>query len=244
MEAAADHGLDVLAARLRALPPSCGPVRLVAVDGHAGSGKSTFAGRLAAACGEAAVACGEAAVAASPRDGDPATPQDGDPATPQDGDPATPQSGGPATAAPVIHLDDLATHEELFAWDRRLREQVIDPFSEGRSARYGVYDWVRQRFVRECALAPAPVVLLEGVGAGRSALRPYLACLLWMELPDEAAWTRGRRRDGPELAAFWDGWIPAERAHFAADPSRPYADLLVSQVREGYEWHTRPVDAR
>ncbi|MFD0459286.1 NACHT domain-containing protein [Streptomyces violaceoruber] len=29
--------------------PSCGPVRLIAVDGHAGSGKSTFAGRLAAA---------------------------------------------------------------------------------------------------------------------------------------------------------------------------------------------------
>lgn len=32
-----------------ALPPSCGPVRLVAVDGPAGSGKTTFAGRLAAA---------------------------------------------------------------------------------------------------------------------------------------------------------------------------------------------------
>ncbi|PLW74452.1 hypothetical protein C0036_01815, partial [Streptomyces sp. DJ] len=34
-----------------ALAPSCGPVRLVAVDGHAGSGKSTFAARLADALG-------------------------------------------------------------------------------------------------------------------------------------------------------------------------------------------------
>ena len=41
--------------RLRRLPPSCGPVRLVGVDGHAGSGKSTFAGQLAEALGGAPV---------------------------------------------------------------------------------------------------------------------------------------------------------------------------------------------
>lgn len=40
-----------LAAVLLALPPRLGPVRLVAVDGPTGSGKSTFAGRLAAALG-------------------------------------------------------------------------------------------------------------------------------------------------------------------------------------------------
>ncbi|MFA1548013.1 AAA family ATPase [Actinomadura chokoriensis] len=36
-----------LAARLLALPPSCGPARLIAVDGPSGAGKSTFAGHLA-----------------------------------------------------------------------------------------------------------------------------------------------------------------------------------------------------
>lgn len=41
-----------LAARLLALPPRLGPVRLVGVDGPTGSGKSTFADRLAAALGE------------------------------------------------------------------------------------------------------------------------------------------------------------------------------------------------
>ncbi|MFI7614768.1 uridine kinase [Nonomuraea terrae] len=43
--------MNDLACRIRALPPSCGPVRLVAVDGPAGSGKTTFAGRLGAALG-------------------------------------------------------------------------------------------------------------------------------------------------------------------------------------------------
>ncbi|KOG76565.1 hypothetical protein ADK38_39775, partial [Streptomyces varsoviensis] len=79
--------LDALVRRLEALPPSLGPVRLVAVDGHAGSGKTTFAGRLSAALG----------------------------------------------GAPVLHLDDLATHEELFAWTGRLREQVLDPLGRGET---------------------------------------------------------------------------------------------------------------
>ncbi|MEV8552817.1 hypothetical protein AB0L04_23770 [Streptomyces glaucescens] len=183
------HPLNGLARTLRRLPPSCGPVRLVAVDGHAGSGKSTFAAELAAALG----------------------------------------------GAPVLHLDDIASHEQLFDWTGRLLEQVIAPLREGATARYAPYDWRERRFGPPRPLPPAPVVLMEGVGAGRRALRPYLARLLWMELPCEESWARGRSRDGEEQRDFWDRWVPAERRHFADDPSRRYADLLVRQVTEGYE---------
>jgi hypothetical protein len=84
------------------------------------------------------------------------------------------------------------------------------------------------------------VVLVEGVGAGRRALRPFLAGLLWMELSREEAWARGRLRDGAEQRDFWDGWVEAEHEHFAKDPSRPHADFLVRQLREGYEVLTGP----
>jgi uridine kinase len=43
-----------LAAEVRSAPARLGPVRLVCVDGPAGSGKTTFAGRLAAALGDPA----------------------------------------------------------------------------------------------------------------------------------------------------------------------------------------------
>ncbi|MGW2636658.1 uridine kinase family protein [Streptomyces sp. NPDC001348] len=183
------NAIHDLAARLRALPPSCGPVRLVGVDGHAGSGKSTFAGRLAATLG----------------------------------------------GAPVLHLDDIATHEQLFGWTGRLLTQVLEPLGRGETAHYTPYDWRTRRFGPRHALPPAPVLLVEGVGAGRRALRPHLAGLLWMELPSEDAWARGRLRDGPEQSAFWADWVRAERAHFALDPSRPYADFLVRQSPQGYE---------
>ncbi|MEV5879261.1 hypothetical protein AB0L75_34565 [Streptomyces sp. NPDC052101] len=178
-----------LAARLRGLPPSLGPVRLIGVDGHAGSGKSTFAGHLAGALG----------------------------------------------GAPVLHLDDIASHEQLFGWTDRLMAEVIRPLARGESALYAPYDWHARAFGAPCPLPAAPVVLVEGVGAGRRALRPYLARLLWMELPREESWARGRLRDGAEQREFWGGWVAAERAHFAADPSRPHADLLVLQTPAGYE---------
>ena len=177
-----------LAARLRGLPPSLGPVRLIGVDGHAGSGKSTFAGRLSAALG----------------------------------------------GAPVLRLDDIASHERLFAWNDRLMAQVIQPLARGEDAAYTPYDWRARAYGAPRPLPRAPVVLIEGVGAGRLALRPHLARLLWMELPAEESWARGRLRDGAEQREFWDGWIAAEQAHFAADPSRPHADLLVLQKSEGY----------
>jgi uridine kinase len=44
-------GLAELAERVRAAPPRLGATRLVCVDGPAGSGKTTFAARLAAALG-------------------------------------------------------------------------------------------------------------------------------------------------------------------------------------------------
>ncbi|MGI5351068.1 uridine kinase family protein [Streptomyces sp. CA-250714] len=196
----APRSLEALADRLAALPASCGPVRLVGVDGHAGSGKTTLARQLSELLG----------------------------------------------GAPVLHLDDLACHEALFDWTERLAEQVLGPLERGAPARYVVYDWVARAHSTEAVLPPAPVILVEGVGAGRAALRPYLACLLWADMAAEAAWQRGRRRDGPGQHGFWERWIPAERAHFAADPSRPFADFLVRETgkgRPGYEIRERAEEA-
>lgn len=182
-----------LAGTLRDLPPSCGPVRLIGVDGHAGSGKSTFARRLARALG----------------------------------------------GAPVLHLDDLASHEAPFDWTGRLSTQVLEPFARGAAASYTPYDWAERRFGASRSLEAARYVLVEGVGAGRRALRPWLAYLWWMDLARERSWARGRARDGPELTGFWDGWVQGERRHFAEDPSRPFADALVRERGEGYEVRER-----
>jgi hypothetical protein len=178
--------LDSLVSRLAALPPSCGPTRLIGVDGFAGSGKTTFAAHLSAA------------LSARPED------------------------------APVVHLDDLATHEQFFDWTDRLRSEVLEPLAAGRPVRHRVYDWTLRRFAasRELAAAP-PFLLLEGVGAGRRAVRPYLAAVVWMELDALTARARGEDRDGPDLSDFWSHWFMEQSTHFQHDPTRPFANFLV-----------------
>jgi uridine kinase len=163
-------------------------VRLVAVDGFAGAGKSTFADRLSSALG----------------------------------------------GAPVVHLDDMATHDGLFAWTDRFRTELLVPLGAGRTARHRVYDWTSRRFDGVREIPPAPVVLVEGVGAGRRALRPHLAAVLWLDVPRDTARAQGELRDGPALAEFWTGWMRAQDQHFAEDPTGPFADHLIGRGPAGY----------
>ncbi|SFC90069.1 uridine kinase family protein [Streptomyces aidingensis] len=181
MTTADDPALTGLAARLRGLRPSLGPVRLIGVDGHAGSGKTTLSAALSRALG----------------------------------------------GAPVVHLDDLACHASLFGWTGRLDRQVLRPLGRGEPAPYQVYDWERRGYIHSSVVKPAPVVLLEGVGAGRRAVRPFLACLIWLRVDRETAWARGQRRDGAALDPFWASWKRAELRHLAEDPSAPFADILL-----------------
>ncbi|UCM86763.1 uridine kinase family protein [Streptomyces marincola] len=136
--------------------------------------------------------------------------------------------------APVIHLDDLASHATFFGWQDRLTDDVLRPLAAGGPARYRVYDWERRAFTRTAVVPPAPVVIVEGVGAGRRALRPWLALLVWLAVPEATAHGQGRRRDGPALDAFWDQWTAAERRHFTEDPSKPFADILIVPRDGGY----------
>ncbi|WP_245175140.1 uridine kinase family protein [Streptomyces bohaiensis] len=136
--------------------------------------------------------------------------------------------------APVVRCDDLADHAHLFAWDDRLAREVLEPLRRGEPARFRAYDWERRVRGEPREVVPAPVVLLEGVGAGRRAVRPRLSLLMWMDVDRAVAWERGRRRDGPAQARFWEGWKPAEDDHFRDDPSRDAADILVVPQYDGY----------
>jgi uridine kinase len=181
-----------LAASIAGLPPSCGPVRLVAVDGPGGAGKTTFATRLAASF---------------------------------DG----------AAAVQVVHTDDFASWDNQFGWAPRLRAGVIEPLRRGEPGRYQRYDWVEKRFAERHDVAPAPVVVVEGVGAAQSAFTDALAMTVWVDTPSDVRLARGLARDGEHMRDFWEQWIIGERAHFAADVTRRRADLVVAGDPAG--WH-------
>ncbi|XRQ02864.1 uridine kinase family protein [Actinomadura welshii] len=182
-----------LAARLLALPPSCGPARLVAVDGPSGAGKSTFTGHLA----------------------------------------------GALAGAPVVRSDDFSVpwDADPLTWWSPLREAVLAPLHRGRPAVLRRYDWRRDRYGPAEEIPPAPVVLVEGVGAAWAG--SPAAYRIWIDAPRDLRRARALDRDGPGHAADWDAWARREKAHFAADGTRARCDLLVDGA--GFTSHRFPV---
>ncbi|BCB87304.1 hypothetical protein Psuf_046170 [Phytohabitans suffuscus] len=134
---------------------------------------------------------------------------------------------GPGT--PVVHTDDLLDGwaDQVTFWPR-LERWVLAPLREGRPGRYRRYDWEAGRFGPEWTeVAPAPVVVLEGVTAARAVIRPELTFSVFLTAPLTERIRRTDRRDGGTLSAYLVAWRRGEEAHFAADATAHHADVVV-----------------
>ena len=177
--------LDEIVEAIMAKP---GPLRLVAVDGPGGAGKSTFARELSEAAG----------------------------------------------GAPVVHTDDFAAADNPIDWWPRLLEQVIEPLTRSHAAHYQRYDWPSEALAEWHTIEPAPIVIIEGVSAGRSEWAAHLSFLIWIETPREERLRRGVVRDGIAALDDWESWMTSEDVHYERDPTRERADVVLDG--------TRPVD--
>jgi uridine kinase len=180
-----DHNDEVLAkpadiaCQIRALAAES--VTLVAIDGPAGAGKSTFATKIATSLGD----------------------------------------------VPVVTTDDFATWRDPFGWWPRFFVEVIEPLLAGRPATYRCSRWDNDTVGEQVVIAPAPIVILEGVSAARRDWAQHLAFIIWVETPWELRLDRGLARDGRDAASLWEDWMAAEDAHFAADRTWERANLIV-----------------
>jgi hypothetical protein len=131
----------------------------------------------------------------------------------------------------LVHTDDVAWHHSFFGWAPLLIEGVLGPVSTGQPVSYRPQSWIaRSRPGAIEVPAGLQLLIVEGVGAGRRELMPYLDALVWVQTDLAEAERRGILRDGGDRAAaeFWIEWDSRERP-FLAD-QRPWerADAVVS----------------
>ncbi|HET6529782.1 MAG TPA: hypothetical protein VFH03_04075 [Actinoplanes sp.] len=162
-----------------------GAPSIVAIDGRSASGKTTLAGRLAAA----------------------------------------------VPGAAVVHTDDIAWHQAVLDWTDLLVEGVLRPVRAGRPVRYRPPQW--DRLGRPGAVEVpdgAPLVLVEGVGAGRRDLAAWYDAVIWVET-DPGLTTR---RDGARVAAgettpaIYGAWMAEENPFVERERTWERADLVVN----------------
>ena len=136
---------------------------------------------------------------------------------------------------PVVHGDDfyLPMDGDPLRWWRPFAEGVLQPLRAGRPGRFRRYDWRANRYAEDVVVPPAPVVIVEGVGAAWRAAVPYLSVAIWVDAPPDVRVARTDRRDGPEAAGLWRTWRVSEARHFASDATRDRADLTVDGTASG-----------
>ena len=180
-----------LAICVRALLPEQNHA-LVLVDGRSGSGKSTFAERLAR-----------------------------------------------LLAGAVVHSDDIAWRHDPIHWVDVLVDGVIAPWRRGEAVCFRPPGWVVQGRPGAVEVPPRPVLIVEGVGAGRSELAARADLVVWVQSDRDEARRRGLRRDvelgrtPQEAEAFWDAWMRAEEPFLADDRPWSRASLVVNGTPPG-----------
>ena len=130
---------------------------------------------------------------------------------------------------PIVHLDvfypgwdGLAAGVELAV------DWVARPLVAGTRARWRRYDWTADRFAEWHETPCAPIVVLDGCGAGSAALRPFASTAVWVDTPARLRSERLRARgDWPGYAPHRARWEGQEEALFAAERPWEHADAII-----------------
>lgn len=130
----------------------------------------------------------------------------------------------------LVGTDDFATWDEPVRWWSRLALGVLDPLSRGYAAGYRRTEWPGgEPVLGDWVRFPAPdMLVLEGVSAGRLAVRGSISVLVWVEFGNERVrLERAVAREGEHARGELLRWQAFEREWFAMDATRRRADLHV-----------------
>lgn len=132
-----------------------------------------------------------------------------------------------ALGAPVVRMDEMIEGwSGLRSVDAQL-EGLLRPHATGTGGSYRRYDWHAGAYAETVDVPPAPLLVLEGVGAGSLVVADLVTVLVWIEADLDVRMARGIERDGEAFASHWEAWAVEEAAHFARHRTHERADLTL-----------------
>jgi uridine kinase len=130
----------------------------------------------------------------------------------------------------VLHTDDIAWHQGVFAWDALLINDVLPVVRSGRPLRYRPPAWKQRRREGSVELAgELDFLIIEGVGASQPSVRHELDVVIWVETDEPTRAARDARRiDAGETApSGYLRWMAEENAYVAQHQPWLDADFLI-----------------
>jgi uridine kinase len=130
----------------------------------------------------------------------------------------------------LVHTDDLLDGwDDQFTYWERLVRNVFEPVAEGRPGGYRRYDWLKERFAEWVPVKPAPILMVEGVGAARAEGRALASLTIFVDAPRSVREARSLARDGLAMQTHLARWHHREDLHFGADATAWCADVVIGR---------------
>ena len=117
----------------------------------------------------------------------------------------------------VVHMDELyegwndALGQKLFD---RIDAWILAPIRNGLNPKFLKYDWHQGKYASWSELPLTPIVIIEGVGSGHSALRTNVSQAIWVEADENLLLDRVVQRDGEVVRNEMLIWKARERSYF------------------------------
>jgi uridine kinase len=127
----------------------------------------------------------------------------------------------------VVHMDDLYAGWSGLQEGAEQLGPLLHALAGDRPGRYRRFDWHADAYAETVTVAPAPLLVVEGVGSGAAAVADLVTVLVWVSAPGDLRLARGLERDGEELRAQWETWMRTEAALFARERTAERADVVV-----------------
>jgi len=127
--------------------------------------------------------------------------------------------------ATVLHTDEYCPGWDGLARVPEILVELLGALAAGRTGQVREWDWLRERPGQVLTVEPAPLIVVEGVGAGALPLEPWIGTLVYLDADPEARRVRAFERDGDYFRDQWAPWAEAERRYFADHRVRERADL-------------------
>lgn len=128
----------------------------------------------------------------------------------------------PGELSPVlVRMDDVYPGwDGLEAASEHVRDELLEPFAAGRSARWRRHDWVADGPAEWHVVPSGRPILVEGCGSLSRANARLATLRIWLDAPAALRKRRALERDRGAFDAHWDMWA-AQTAIFVGreDPA-------------------------
>jgi len=136
----------------------------------------------------------------------------------------------PKMTVSVIHMDDLydGWNNALTSDLSAILQYLAAQHRTNSAAEIRRYNWTISSFGESETIAPADLLILEGVGSGDKSLQDELAALIWIDIDPEIGVMRVIARDGYQVEDEMKKWLGTQQEYFSQHSTREKADFILT----------------